>query len=124
MLLLLCKLVLTILNLVSLANTNLLYKSANKKKLFATALKQHNKDLKEKNQLQQGEEVEEEEEEKESFLFNQSLHLQSRTNKLYRYSATLLSIVSYSEILLEMIIARKWNTKKKWQFISCIEGFK
>ncbi|CAO3648174.1 unnamed protein product [Cunninghamella blakesleeana] len=23
-----------------------------------------------------------------------------------------------------MIIARKWNTKKKWQFISCVEGFK
>ncbi|CAO3648178.1 unnamed protein product [Cunninghamella blakesleeana] len=40
--------ILTVLNLVSLANTNLLYKSANKKKLFAAALKQHDKNLKEK----------------------------------------------------------------------------
>ncbi|CAO3633781.1 unnamed protein product [Cunninghamella echinulata] len=106
--------ILTVLNLVSLVNTHLLYKSANKKN---TTLKKNNNNEKELIEVN-------EEDGKESFLFNHHLHVQSRVNILYRYSATLLSIVSYSEIILEMIIARKWNTKKKWQFISCIEGLK
>ncbi|ORZ19657.1 peroxisome membrane protein [Absidia repens] len=63
--------------------------------------------------------------EKDVFAFNQRLRHQFRRSSLIRIMSSILSIVSYTEVLLEMIATRKCKSANmRWQLISWLEGFK
>ncbi|KAI8329452.1 peroxisome membrane protein [Chlamydoabsidia padenii] len=86
--------ILTTLNLVSLYNTHHLITTADSKSV-----------------------------EKDRFVFNQYLRHQFRRSKLFHTLSVILSVVSYSEVLLEMLAVRKYSLLR-WRFISWLEGFK
>ncbi|KAI8084450.1 peroxisome membrane protein [Halteromyces radiatus] len=92
--------ILTTLNLVSLYNTHYLMRTANK----------NSKD-----------DIPPE----ESFAFNRHIQFHFRRSKAYRATSLILSLVSYSEILWEMLVARKENgSRLRWRHITVIEAIK
>ncbi|KAG2199389.1 hypothetical protein INT47_001571 [Mucor saturninus] len=56
--------------------------------------------------------------------FNKYLQFWSSRSKLNATASTLLSVISYTQVLMEMAVLKKLGTKKQWQLIASLEAIK
>ncbi|KAI8063866.1 peroxisome membrane protein [Gongronella butleri] len=88
--------VLTALNLVSLYNTHYLIRTADKTQ-----------------------------DAPDSFAFNRYLRRRFQLSKPFQWASLSLSVISYTEVLLEMLLTRSQRSKQsRWRLVACVESIK
>ncbi|KAI8642555.1 peroxisome membrane protein [Parasitella parasitica] len=60
----------------------------------------------------------------EESAFNKYLQFWSSKSKLNASASTALSVISYTQVLMEMAVVKKLGKKKQWQLIASLEAFK
>jgi peroxin-16 len=60
----------------------------------------------------------------EESAFNKYLDYWTKKSKLTSVTTTLLSMISYTQVLIEMAILKKWGKKKQWLGITYLETIK
>ncbi|KAI8987954.1 peroxisome membrane protein [Mycotypha africana] len=56
--------------------------------------------------------------------FNKYIHFWSNKSKLNATASTALSVLSYTQVLLEMAVMKKFGKKKQWELIATLEMIK
>ncbi|RUS15891.1 peroxisome membrane protein [Endogone sp. FLAS-F59071] len=54
--------------------------------------------------------------------FNRYTRHWYQSSKLYRRIAMLLTLISYTEVLVEMGVQKKWGKRAKWKLVTAVEG--
>ncbi|KAG0748275.1 hypothetical protein G6F57_003731 [Rhizopus arrhizus] len=60
----------------------------------------------------------------EESAFNKYIHFWSSRSKLNATASNLLSVMSYTQVLVEMAVLKKLGKKKQWECIAYLEGLK
>ncbi|CEP07775.1 hypothetical protein [Parasitella parasitica] len=60
----------------------------------------------------------------EESAFNKYLQFWSSNSKLNASASTALSVISYTQVLMEMAVVKKLGKKKQWQLIASLEAIK
>lgn len=56
--------------------------------------------------------------------FNKYTMFWTNRSKLHKHCAALLSVITYTQVLMEMAVRKKWGKKAQWRWIAALEAIK
>ncbi|KAI8381352.1 peroxisome membrane protein [Radiomyces spectabilis] len=60
----------------------------------------------------------------EESTFNKYINFWSSKSHTYKHVSTLLSVIAYTQVLMEMGVAKKWGKRTQWRWVATLEALK